>query len=153
MELKSERDNLWLMRIPSWVRVISWVGVPFLFVCAVYILLIPVIAGNFELLAILATTFLGLPCLYMAAKSYKVFPYLRSDIEFNELEFTIYFPSKNRRRHLWSEVSLAKSYTSVQVLELFDQSGKSLLVTLESSTSFQQFMGFVKGNCKHKKLL
>lgn len=140
MELKSENEDLWLLRHPGWVRWLGWIGIPAIFVSGCYVLLLPVIKNNYEIALIASSLFMGGFCIWMCLQSFKVFPYLQSDVEFNLSGFSIYWPNGRQEEYLWSDVSKLTHYASVQVLEIKSNEGKRILAVTEQATSYTKFV-------------
>ncbi|WP_086932937.1 hypothetical protein [Agarilytica rhodophyticola] len=143
MELKSETEELWLLRHPTWVRWLGWLFLPPLFVASGYILLLPIIQNQYELALISASLFLGGFAMYMCAQAFKVFPYLSCDVEFSPEGFDIYWPSGKVKNYLWADVISLQHYASVQVLELKNNKEDRILVVTEQATSYLKFVEFI----------
>ncbi|WP_028876960.1 hypothetical protein [Teredinibacter turnerae] len=142
MEHKSEKEELWLLRHPHWVRWLGWIGLPPLFVSSLYLLLLPIIQNQYELALIASSLFMGGFVLYMCQQAFKVFPYLRSDVEFSPESFSIYWPGGKAESYTWSDVASLKHYASAQVLVLKNSSNKCILAVTEQATSYAQFVEF-----------
>jgi hypothetical protein len=140
MELKSENEELWLLRHPGWVRWLGWIGMPVIFVSCCYVLLLPVIKNNYEIALIVSSLFLGGFPIWMCIQGFKVFPYLQSDVEFNLSGFSVYWPNGKRKEYLWSNVSRLTHYASVQVLEIKSNDGERILTVTEQATSYAKFV-------------
>lgn len=142
MELKSETEELWLLRHPQWIRWLGWIVLPPLFVSSLYLLLLPIIQNQYELVLIAASLFMGGFVLYMCLQAFKVFPFLRSDVEFSAESFSIYWPGGRTESYKWSDVASLKHYASAQVLVLKNSSNKCILAVTEQATSYAQFVEF-----------
>ena len=142
MELKSDTEELWLLRHPHWVRWLGWFILPPMFVSSLYILFLPIIQNQYELVLIASSLFLGGFVLYMCLQAFKVFPYLRSDVECSPESFSIYWPGGKAESYTWSDVASLKHYGSVQVLVLKNSSNKCMLAVTEQATSYAQFVEF-----------
>lgn len=140
MELKSEAEELWLLRHPAWVRWLGWLVIPPLMIGGFYILLIPVIESEYELSLIASSVFLGGGSIYLCIKALKVFPYMSSDIEFGPSGFSIYSPNNNVSKFLWGDVLTLKHHASVQVLEIKNIDSKCILAITEQATSYAKFV-------------
>lgn len=143
MELKSETEDLWLLRHPQWVRWLGWLVLPFLVIACGYVMLLPFIEPGYELVQAVSCLLLGAFPLYMCFQAFKVFPFLRSDVEFNSEGFCVYWPNGNKKEYLWSEVSKLNHYATAQVLELKDSSNSCILAVTDQATSYSQFVEFV----------
>ncbi len=142
MEYKSETEDLWLLHHPTWVRWLVWIVLPPLAVAGCYVLLLPVLEGQYELALIATSLFMGGFVLYMCAQAFKVFPYLHSDVEFSSDGFSIYWPGGKSENYSWAEIASLKHYASAQVLELKNCKGNRVLAVSEQATSYQQFVEF-----------
>lgn len=142
MELKSEKEELWLLRHPVWVRWLGWLALPPLFVACCYVLLLPVIQNQYDVVLIVSSLFLGGFPIYMCFQALKVFPYLRCDVEFNSEVFSIYWPNGKSQTYSWSEIFSLKHYATAQVLELKGSEGKRIIAVTDQATSYAQFIAF-----------
>ena len=142
MELKSESEELWLLRHPARVRWLGWILLPLMFITSGCVVLLPLIEKNYELTRIVSSLILGVFPFYMCIQAFKVFPFLRSDVEFNSEGFGIYWTNGSKKDYLWSEVSELHYYATVQVLELKDSSNTRILAVTGQATSYSQFVHF-----------
>lgn len=142
MELKSETEELWLLRHPNWVRWLGWLVLPPLFMAGIYVLLLPVIQNQYEVALIASSLFMGGFVLYLCLQAFKVFPYLRSEVEFSSEGFSIYWPGGRAENYSWSDVSSLTHYASAQVLELKNDSNRRILAVTEQATSYPKFVEF-----------
>ena len=142
MELKSETEDIWLLRHPVWVRWLGWLVLPPLFIVCCYVLLLPVIQNQYEVALIASSLFLGGLPIYMCMQALKTFPYLRSDVEFNSDGFSIYWPDGKSIEYSWSDVLALKHYATASVLELKGKEGKRILAVTDQATSYEQFVEF-----------
>lgn len=146
LELKSESEDLWLLRHPSWVRWIGWIGLPFVFVAGVYCLTLPLWAKSFELITLFSSLLLGAFPIYMCIQGFKVFPYIKADVEFNNNDFSVFYSSKAQKEYEWNEIGKLKYYTSAQVLDIKDIEGKRILAVTEQATSYSKFVELLVKN-------
>ncbi len=108
--------------------------------CGVYMLTLPVIEANYEPILIASSLFLGGFPIYMCAQGYKVFPYLRADVEFEANGFNIFWPNGIQKKYHWSEVSALNHYATAQVLEVKNMNGIRVLAATEQAHSYSKFV-------------
>ncbi|SEA08718.1 hypothetical protein SAMN05216562_1652 [Microbulbifer marinus] len=144
----NEEQNEWLVRHPTWVRFLGWIGIPLLLASSIYVVLIPVISERYEPVVILSCVFLGLFPLYMCVQALKVFPFMRADVEVNDNGFSIFYPNGKSETYSWSKIKRIKHYTTSQVLELVDMSEKTVLAVMEQAWSYEKFVELANKNVK-----
>ncbi|MEM7206982.1 MAG: hypothetical protein AAF434_04080 [Pseudomonadota bacterium] len=140
VELKSDTEELWLLRHSIPLRWLGWIGTPFLFVCGFYVLFLPVWENNFELVLIASSILLGGFPIYMSLQCFKAFPYIKADVEFSHNGFSVYWPSGKNKEYTWGEIGKLNHYASAQVLEVKNRQGKRILAVSEQATSYAQFV-------------
>ena len=139
-ELKSQTEDLWLLRHPVWVRWTGWIGLPLVFMAGIYCLMLPVWANNFELLLLFSSLLLGGFPIYMCIQGFKVFPYIKADVKFNESGFSIHQFSTVFKEYKWSQVGKLKHYASASVLEILNHEGERILAITEQATNYNKFV-------------
>ena len=139
-EYRNEESGLWLARHPQWVRFLGWVMIPVIALCGFYVAAIPVIESRYDVLVIASCLLLGVGTLYMCFLSFKVFPFLRADIEFGEKGFSVYRPNGNVQHYQWGDIDKLKHHASVQVLIIKDRENRVVLALTEQAHSYEQFV-------------
>lgn len=140
IELKSETEDLWLLRYSGWAKWTGWIGLPLLICSSIYFLSMPFWVGSFQFPMILSSLFLGGLPLYMCMQCIKVVPYTKADIEFNDTGFSIFWPSGSSRKYRWSEVKKLKHSGSSQVLVLLSANGDTILAVTNMASSYAKFV-------------
>lgn len=151
VEYKSATEELWLVRHPLWVRILEWVGLPFVTLAGFYVLAIPLWTSTFELVVIASCLFLGGFPIYMCYQSFKVFRFIGADIEVNEQGFAVYWPGGESRRYSWMQVGKLNHYTTAQVLEVVSKQGDRILAIFQQASSYNKFVELAVANtgCKY----
>jgi hypothetical protein len=139
-EYKDEQSGLWLVSHPQWIRILGWIMIPVIAVCGLYVMAIPVIESRYDITLIVSCLFFAGGQFYMCFISFKVFPFLRSDIKFGEKGFTVYKPNGSVQHYEWDDVAKLKHHSSVQVLVLKDNGSRTILAITEQAHSYHQFV-------------
>lgn len=61
---------------------------------------------------------LGAFPIYMCIQGFKVFPYIKADVEFDNNGFSIFHSRTSHKEYKWNEIGKLKHYASAQVLEI-----------------------------------
>lgn len=149
--LVSQSGDTCLVRHPLWVRLLGWIGLPVATAGSLYILTMPVWKSNYDPLVVLSALFLGGFPLYMWYQGFKVFPYLRAEIEVDDRGLTIHHPQRQPRHYPWSSIATLEHFATAQVLEVIGRDRKRILAITEQATSYAEFVEFVvkKTGCKY----
>jgi hypothetical protein len=120
---------------PVWVKLLGWLFLPIMLFASLYILALPIIQSNYELVLIGSVLFLGGGCLYMTVNGLMVLPHISSVIIISPDGLEIDNPKKGKVLRAWGSIFKAKHIASAQVLHLYTEDGRFLSVT-------EQFTGY-----------
>lgn len=129
-----------ILRHPLWIKVLGWVVMPFLGLCGVFMMALPVIEPGQGLGLTAVYLVLGASLLRMCFVVFQVFPFLRASIEFSDGGFVITQPNSTIKRYEWSDVAKMEHHVAIQVLILKNKQGKTMLAITEQAHNYSQFV-------------
>ena len=145
-EFFNKQENLWLLRHPKSSLISFWLLIPFLLLLSIFGFLYPVIENKYDWANLILMPSIGCFIFWICIPSLKAFPYLKSNIEFGENGFTVYFSSTKFKSYKWNEVGQLKNNKTFQVLEVFDKSNKRILAVNKEASSFNKFIECAERN-------
>jgi hypothetical protein len=128
---------------------LGWIFLPVMLFACLFILALPIIQNNYELLLIGSVLFLGGGCLYMTVNGLMVLPHISSVITISQDGIEIDNPKKGKTLKAWSSISKVKHVASAQVLHLYSENGRVLSVT-EQFTGYSALVESLESYCKIK---
>lgn len=110
---------------PLWVAILGWSVLPFMLLGSLWLIALPIIYQNFELLTFLPPIVLGLPCAYMSYHAILSLPFMAATIEANEDGLLI--SQKDKQTFVnWSDISKVRHVASVQVVHLYNSNNERI---------------------------
>jgi len=129
-----------ILRSPLWLRLLLWLGTPFVFICGAYVLAIPFIFNNYQIVTIASILLLGGFPIYICFQALKALPYIKAVIEFNSRGFNISWPDGMANYYSWQSVGELNHYATAEVLEVKDYNGNRILAVSEKVINYHKFV-------------
>ena len=135
---------------PIWVRLLGWIFLPIMLLTSLYILALPIIQNNYELILIGSVLLLGGGCLYMTVNGLMVLPHISSSVKISPDGIEVENAKKGCSLTTWESITKAKHVASAQVLHLYSSNGKRFLSVTEQFNGFSVLVESLESYSKVK---